>query len=467
MKASLAFFLANVVTSGIAYITTPIYTRLLTSTEYGQTSVFLTWMQIFGIVAMFCLSYGVFNNGMLDYKEDRDRFSFSLLILSNIITLLLFLIVLVIYPLITLWLNIDLPLLLLMFSVFATQPAYNFWLARQRYEYKYKTTLVFSILMALVSPTVAIICILIKSDHLYARLFGAEVPLILIYIGFYIYLGNKSKHRIKYDYWKYALKFNVALIPHYLSTYLLGSSDKIMISYLVSNSATAYYSVAYSIAAIVTIIWAAANSSLIPYTYEKCEKKDYKAISIVTLPILTLFAVACVFIILLAPEIVSIMATEDYREAIYVIPPIVGGVFFQVQYYMYANVLYYMKKPKYVMIGSIVAAILNIVLNYIFISAYGYIAAGYTTIACYLIQASIDYFAMRKVMGQSIYNIKYIGILSAVIFAISIFGNITYSHRFIRYITVMMILGIAIIYRKKVINMFSILESKENVTNEA
>ena len=86
-KASIAFFLSSLVTKGISYIVTPIYTRLLTEAQYGQVSVFMTWLEIFGIIAMFCLSYGVFNNGMVDHPEKRSEFSFSMLILSNIITL--------------------------------------------------------------------------------------------------------------------------------------------------------------------------------------------------------------------------------------------------------------------------------------------------------------------------------------------------------------------------------------------
>jgi len=305
-----------------------------------------------------------------------------------------------------------------------------------------------------------------KNNRLYARLFGAEGALILIYIGFYVYQWRKSKHQIKIEYWKYALAFNATLIPHYLSTYLLGSSDKIMIQNLVSDSAAAYYSVAHSVAAVVTIIWSAANASLIPFTYESCEKKNYEAISRVTQPILSVFAVACVFIILLAPEIVAIMATEDYWEAIYVIPPIIGGVFFQVQYFMYANVLYYLKKPKYVMVGSVTATVLNIVLNYIFISHYGYIAAGYTTIVCYLIQAAIDYFAMRRAVGQSIYNMRYVGMLSAGLVLIAVFSNLTYGYSWMRYIAAVGIVIIGVVLRKRIIGMFTTIKKKKVETDE-
>ena len=55
VKASIAFFIASLISNGISYITTPIFTRLLTSAEYGQVSVYFTCFQIFGTVAMFAL----------------------------------------------------------------------------------------------------------------------------------------------------------------------------------------------------------------------------------------------------------------------------------------------------------------------------------------------------------------------------------------------------------------------------
>jgi O-antigen/teichoic acid export membrane protein len=252
-KASLALLFSGIITKGIAYIATPFYTRLLTSEEFGQTSVFLTWVQVFGIIAMFCLSSGVFNNGMVDFPDRRDEYSFSMLILSNIITIIFGIVLFVLRPFISFIANIDLPLILLMLCIFLFQPAYNFWVAKQRYELKYKYVVIWSVILYIISPTVAIIAILNTENHLYARIFGAEVSLIVVYIGFYIYTAYKSKFKIKPEFWKVAIIFNLPLIPHYLSTYLLGSSDKIMISYLVGDEATAYYSVAYSVAAVVLI----------------------------------------------------------------------------------------------------------------------------------------------------------------------------------------------------------------------
>ena len=159
LKASAGLFVASLISKGISYITTPIFTRILSSEEYGQVTVFLTWQNVFGIIAMFCLMNGIFNNGMVDYPEERNNYSFSMLILSNIITLIFGLGLFLLFPLVNKKLGIELYQLVLMFLVFMFQPAYSFWTARQRYEYKYKATLFWSVVIAIISPLIAILSI--------------------------------------------------------------------------------------------------------------------------------------------------------------------------------------------------------------------------------------------------------------------------------------------------------------------
>lgn len=460
VKASLALFLSNIVTKGIAYISMPFYTRLLSAEEYGQVSIFLTWEMLFGIVAMFSLSAGVFNNGMFDYPDRRDEYSFSMLVLSNLITSIFGIVIVLFYPIIRPFIGLDRNLLFLMCAIFFFQPAYNFWQSRQRFELKYRLSVMWSIILAFLSPLTAILCMLrFDNDRVYARVFGANLVLIIIYTGFYIFIAVKAKWKFDVRYWKAAFYFNLPLIPHYLSGNLLSSADKIMISKLVSDSAAAYYSVAYSVAAVVIVIWTAANASLIPYTYEKCRVKDFNAISYVTLPILVCLAVVCFLIILLAPETVALMASFDYREAIYAIPPIVGGVFFQAQYFIYANVIYYYKKTRYVMYASVISALFNVLLNYILIPKYGYIIAGYTTIFCYLLQAVIDYCAMKVTVGERIYDMRFIGVLSGTMILIALLSNLLYGHTIFRYCIILILICGAIVLRKKIVSRWRILKS--------
>lgn len=459
VKASAAFFFASIVSSGISYIVTPIYTNILSKEVYGQTQTFLVWVQVFGTIAMFCLSMGVFNNGMVDYPEQRDEYSLSMLVLSNIITGVFSLFVLSFYPLIAPLIDIDFPLLVLMCILFFFQPAYNFWIARQRYEMKYKATVLFTVLAAFLSPAVAVVCVLLSPEEgqLYARLFGAELALISLYIGFYLYIAIKGRFRVNTKYWKAAFLFNLPLIPHYLSTYLLGSSNKLLISHIIGDAATAYYSVAYAAATVTTIVWAAANATLIPYTYENCKVRNYGAIARVTNVLLTAFAAVCVLASMFAPEVVAIMTLgkAGYMDAIYVIPPVIGGVFFQVQYYIYANIVYYYKKSRYVMYASVCAVIFNLALGYYAISEWGYLAAGYVTLLSYLLQAVLDYFAMRRALpNERVYHMRYIGLLSLVVIVVSLLSNLLYPLPLVRYGMILVLCGLGIVFRRPLLRAF-------------
>lgn len=460
-KASIVFLFVSIIQKGLAYLTTPIYTNLLTTEEYGQVSLFLTWFQLIGIVAMFSLQAGVFNNGMLEYKNDRDGYMFSMLILSNIITAITGCVVIGGYSFWGKYIKLDMPLIFLMLALFLTQPAMNFWQSRQRFEYKYKMLAVATLSSCIASPIIAVLCIIkFPNQRLYARLFGAESTLIVFYIFFYIYIILKAKGKLKTSYWKFAFTFNLPLIPHYLSQYLLSSSDRVMISYFVGDSQTAFYSVAYSVAAVVTIVWSAINTSLLPFTYENCEKKNYKRISEITIPLILVYAASCMAIILFAPELIAIMSTQEYRIAIYVVPPIVGGVFFQCLYYIFANIVYYYKKPKYVMYASFIAAVTNLILNYIFIPRFGFVAAGYTTLVSYIIQVFIDYFAMKKVMGFSLYNTKLLIGISSAVTIISLVSSVTYNYPILRYAIFLMMLVVAFTKRNRIINLLNAVKEK-------
>ena len=453
LAASIGYFVGSLIAKGIGYFTTPLYTRLLTAEEYGKTAVFLSWAQALGIVFTFSLQNGVFNNGMVDYPDKRNEYSFSMLVLSNLITLLCSAVLLLSYPLIHPILKMDFEFTVLMCLLFAVQPAYNLWMTRQRYEYRYKSTVFWSVICVIASSGMAL-CLLKFSglDRLHARIFGAELTLVVIYIGFYIYVGKRAAWKLRTTYWKGAFLFNLPLIPHYLSIYCLNSSDRIMISHLVSDTAAAHYSVAYSVASVATIIWTAINSSLIPFTYEKCKKEDYKPIASLVNLLLFIFAAGCFGVILLAPEVVAFMAPKSYQEAIYVIPPIVGGVFFQVQYSVYANVVYYYKKPFYVMLASVSSAVLNIILNFIFIPKFGYAAAGYTTLICYLLQALLDCAAMKAAIGFNFYNMKFIALLSGVVLCVIPISNFLYHGKTMRYALIVIALALFAAFQKKMRN---------------
>ncbi len=102
-------------------------------------------------------------------------------------------------------------------------------------------------------------------------------------------------------------------------------------------------------------------------------------------------------LIAFAPEAISILAPRSYHGAIWVIPPVAASVFFMFLYNLFGNVEFYFEENKFIMIASVLGAVLNIILNYIFVPLCGYIAAGYTTLFCYIVYSLSHYIFMKKV----------------------------------------------------------------------
>ena len=86
-KAALWFTICGFVQKGISFITVPIFTRLLTTEQYGVVSIFYSWESIFIIFCTLNLFSGVFNNGMIKYENDRDGFLSSMQGLVSTLTL--------------------------------------------------------------------------------------------------------------------------------------------------------------------------------------------------------------------------------------------------------------------------------------------------------------------------------------------------------------------------------------------
>ena len=169
--------------------------------------------------------------------------------------------------------------------------------------------------------------------------------------------------------------------------------------------------------------------------------------------------------ILFAPELIWIVGSNEYYDAIYVIPPVAASVFFTFLYSVFSAVEFYYEQTQKIMYASVGAAILNIVLNAIFIKAFGYIAAGYTTLACYLFLSVAHYCVMKKAVKDNIGNVelfdmKFILALGVVvIFSTGLF-SLLYSHTAIRYAVILVSVIGTYLNRNKIINTMKMVKKK-------
>ncbi len=111
------------------------------------------------------------------------------------------------------------------------------------------------------------------------------------------------------------------------------------------------------------------------------------------------------------------------------------------------------------MYASVFSMVLNIFLNYIFIQRFGYLAAGYTTLVCYFFQAVLDYFAMKKVVHENVYNMKFISLLSAIVIIVALLSNFIYNFVIIRYLILLFTIVVCLINKNKIMNSIKALKN--------
>lgn len=456
MKAAVWFVICNILQKGISMITIPIFTRLLTAEEYGLFSIYQSWYSIIGILASLNLQDATFNTGMVKYPKEKDNFTLSLQSLTTLLTLILFAIYLVG---INFWNDLfELPTVL-MFTMLVELlfiPAYSFWSARQKFEYKYVALILSTLFIATVCPSVAVLAIHFSQHKGEARIMSFTLIQAAVGLVFYVLNLYRGKKLIKLEYWKYALSFSVPLIPHYFSMTVLQQADRIMIGKMIGNGEAAIYSIAYNVSQLILLVTKAINNSYIPYTYRCIQNKKYDDLKKNSKMLLLLISGMMIALMLVGPEIIRIFATPDYYDAIWIIPPVSMSAFFLFLYPMFSNIEFYFEKSSIAMGASILGAVVNIILNFIFIPKFGYIAAGYTTVFCYLLFAVMHYWGMKKVLRQQgiceqVYDVKFIFTITMLMFIVMICVLVVYPFTFVRYLIVFILCIVGFVFRKKII----------------
>ncbi len=471
-KSAIWFALGSILQKGISFITVPIFVRLLTTEEYGTYSLYLSWLQLLTIITSLYLYHGVFNNGMTKFSEDRDVYISSMQGLTLAITAGVFCVYLVAFRFWSDLLRLAPIFIFMMFIEMTVTPALHFWLGRQRFEFRYQRLVAVTIAKSIANPVLGLFMVLLSQEKDVARV--ASVVIVEVLFGGTIMIvqyirGRKVVHT---KYWKYALTLAIPLMPHYLSGMILNQGDRVMIDRMIGTSEVAYYSVAYNIGMLVQIITSAISHSFTPWLYLKIKANNLINVKKTVNILLLIVGVVSLGLMVCSPELVLIFGSEKYASAVYVIPPVAASVFFIFLYNILAIPQFYFEKTGFLAISSIAAAVLNILLNYVFISMFGFVAAGYTTLACYVLYSLGHYVVSQKVLkknmdGKSLFDKPFILVLSTIMIIIGVCCNFLFDFWYIRYSIAFVIVIVAYVKRKDLIALIQNIKTKKDDKNEA
>ncbi len=379
LKAGAWYTVSNFLMRSIGIITTPIFARILTKGEFGNYNNFTAVLSVLTIVITLNLD-STFISARYEYEKSFDEYILSVLSLSTLSSMIAILALNLLYPVLASVMLIDRFYMncILVYIVFL--PAVNMFQAREQYYYRYKMSVFLGCLVTVGTTLLSVLLVTTMDDRLTGRIVGSLIPTILVGLVLYFVILKNGKH-ITTKYWKYAIKICLPYIPHLLSMSLLNSMDKNMILRICGEEDNAVYSLAYTCGSLVTILIVSLNSAFAPWLGKKLHEKKYKDIRDFSVKYILIFVALAFMLIIFAPEALYIMGGKPYLVALYVMPPVACGCIFQFLYTMFVNVEQFSKKTIGMAFASASAAILNYVLNAIYIPRYGFIAAAYTTLA--------------------------------------------------------------------------------------
>lgn len=460
VKAAFWFIIMSLIQKAFSFITVPIFTRIMSVEQYGLYSTYLSWSSILMVFFTLNLETGAYSNVLGKEKDDnkKNKMTISYITLSFCITSIACVFILIFKESLSKFWGMPFLLILLMLvEVYAT-PAIRFWNLKQKFDYKYKLMVVYTLSTTFINVFAGIILVS-NVGEIYqaeARLSVIAVVKLISAIVMYLYFVKKSGIFFSYQDWIETLKFQLPLIPYNLALIILFSSDRIMIQKIVSLSAAAIYSVAYSAGQLMTILNTCIIDAIRPWIYEKLNNKNYRDMDKIISVVIFILMICCFAFSIFAPEIIKIMASKDYYSAIYVIPPVAMSSLFTFIYQLFVIVETYFGESKKIMKWSIFSAIFNILLNFILIPKFGFVAAGYTTLMSYGLLCILYYKELIKIEKQNniethLFNYNLIVVISIIGILSCLLISFLYSYIIVRYVILFILLLMFIFFRKKII----------------
>lgn len=453
LKAGIGYTVGNYLIKGLSVLTLPIFTRMMTTSNYGIYNSFSAYSNLLFIFVGLAI-HSSYRNSKLKYGNSNYLSYISTTMLLMIFNLFIWIIFGILFGKqigSLLGLNSQIILVLIVYSFsLAVITCFNTF---SSIDYNYKAFLLIAGINAVSSIILSMILIrfvFIKETYV-GRTLGTVIPSLLISVGLVVYFLKKSvpKRENIFPYLKWGIRYSIPIVPHGVSQLILAQFDRIMILKMIGAAVTGIYSFAYNIFSIIVVTTTSLDNVWSTWFYEKMHVNDLRSIKKYSSLYAGGICAYSIVLMLLSPEIVRILGPNEYATSVYAVIPLITGGFFSYLYTLPAAVEYYYEKTKFIMIGTILAAILNIVLNLIFLKKYGYVAAAYTTLVTYVAYCLLHFCIARYIFKKSLFNLKLLLFLSLLIIVVNFISVFLIKFFIIRLVLIIIILITIFSYEEK------------------
>ena len=401
---------------GVAFFTTPIFTRILTPENYGTIALYTSWSSIL-MVVLSLQTYGSIATARIRFtKEEMLAYLSSTLSISVIAYAVFFCIILAFRGTFAKLFGLDETLVsLLLLHSFASY-VIAFFVAYLDQHKKVVQSSLISVSSTVCSVVLALIFVLNFENKVYGKVIGQLIPLgiIGIIILFVIYIKGKCFWNSSYN--KYCLLLTIPLVVHGVGHMVFTQADRILLQRFQNESVLGVYSVTYSLCSVLSIIFAAVNTAWIPFYYDFKKTNNNEAIKEHSRRYVKFITIIFIGFILLSFDVFKIMAPEPYWDGLKIIPIFVAAFYFLYLYHFPVVFEYYYERTKLIPVATILVAVINIVLDVVLIPRYAAFGAVFATMISQILLFSFHFVVARFVIKEKFdYKLSFFLIPSGIV----------------------------------------------------
>ena len=404
-KSAVWYTASSLLTKGLAFITIPIFTRIMTTGEFGLFNNFAAWQVI--LISVFSLEgYATLNRARLDiHGRELQNYQFTLLTsamgLSALLGVLLFL-----FPAIPEYLtDLDSKYLYAMVLYLMFHPSFSMFQMLQRVQYRYKLSAGLTLASSLVATGCSVALVVLLPDALMGRIVGQYGPYILLGMAFYLWYW-KSGGTFRVSYLKYALPLFVPLIVAALGSQILLLGCRIVVQHTCGSDQVAYLSLATSLTQIALILIGSINNAWAPWMYDCLEHGEPGRARRFFERYLWGIVALCFAVSIFAPELVWVLGGDGYRDALPIVPSFMTMCAFSMLPNQYIYLETYHKDAGFGGIATLVFGLVNVPLSWLAVVAFGFEGVGYASIASNILLIAAHKVLLRKKGIEDIFATK-------------------------------------------------------------
>ena len=461
LKAGFWYVISTFLLKCIAFITIPIFSRLLSKSDYGEFANYANWLVTLLIITGAEL-YSSLSRAYYDYQEDYDKYISSVTYLTFFLTAICYIGFLICRPWIFNIVKIPPRYVHILFFTLLCSACKALFLTRERTLYRYKSVALISCVDTLFPTVISILLVWMSDDssRLAMRIFGFYLPSSLIGFACACILISKGRS-FRIDHCKYALVLSLPLMVHYLTISLLTSTNTIITKNIGGAELSAEVSMATSVIHILTILFQALSGALTTWLMDNLNQNNMAKIRKECSFYLAGLVVISSGVILLAPEFMLILGGARYASSISLIPGLVLAAYIQTITTIFTIILTYDKNVLKTAVFTSIAAVASIAAKVMLFPYYGIQCLPIVNIVVCSVLFFVNYLLVRGAGYQKAVNVwMYIG-SALFILVLFLFSPTLYANRMIRYavsaIGIMGVLTMLYLFKGKI---FALLKKR-------